>query len=83
VTYQWVDCDRSAASRRYDRIAHLTSLFDRLFFVPWGVLAEIADDVEMQGNLFSPCYIWSTTKPFFGAASGDFTPGAEYRIAAE
>lgn len=34
VTYQWMDCDRSTVSNRYDRIAHLIPFFDRLFFVP-------------------------------------------------
>jgi ubiquinone/menaquinone biosynthesis C-methylase UbiE len=34
VTYQWVDCDRGAVSRRYDRVADFIPLFDRLYFVP-------------------------------------------------
>jgi ubiquinone/menaquinone biosynthesis C-methylase UbiE len=34
VTYQWVDCDRSTVSKRYDRIAQLIPFFDRLFFLP-------------------------------------------------
>lgn len=34
VAYQWVDCDRTTVSNRYDRIAHLIPFFDRLFFVP-------------------------------------------------
>lgn len=42
MTYQWVDCDRSAVSKRYDRIAHLIPLFDRLFFVPWNLRKNAA-----------------------------------------
>jgi demethylmenaquinone methyltransferase/2-methoxy-6-polyprenyl-1,4-benzoquinol methylase len=34
VAYQWVDCDRSTISGRYDRIAELIPFFDRLFFLP-------------------------------------------------
>src|SRR5580700_12204237 len=34
VAYQWVDCDRGAVSRRYDRIAHLIPFFEWLFFLP-------------------------------------------------
>jgi ubiquinone/menaquinone biosynthesis C-methylase UbiE len=37
-----VDCDRSVVSRRYDRIAHLIPLFDRLFFVPWNLRQNAA-----------------------------------------
>jgi demethylmenaquinone methyltransferase/2-methoxy-6-polyprenyl-1,4-benzoquinol methylase len=50
---------------------------------PWEVLAEIAEDVEMSESMFSSYYICSTTKPYSGAASGDFTLGSEHRIAAE
>lgn len=42
MTYQWVDRDRSAVSRRYDRIAPLIPLFDRLFFVPWNLRKNAA-----------------------------------------
>jgi demethylmenaquinone methyltransferase/2-methoxy-6-polyprenyl-1,4-benzoquinol methylase len=34
VTYQWVDRERSFIAERYDRIAGLIGLFDRLLFVP-------------------------------------------------
>jgi ubiquinone/menaquinone biosynthesis C-methylase UbiE len=34
VVYQWVDCDRSTVSRRYDRLASFIPLFDRVFFLP-------------------------------------------------
>jgi len=37
-----VDCDRSVVSGRYDRIAHLIPLFDRLFFVPWNLRKNAA-----------------------------------------
>jgi ubiquinone/menaquinone biosynthesis C-methylase UbiE len=42
VTYQWVDCDRSAVSGRYDRIAPFIPLFDKLFFVPWNLRKNAA-----------------------------------------
>jgi ubiquinone/menaquinone biosynthesis C-methylase UbiE len=48
VTYQWVDCDRSAVSRRYDRIAHLIPLFDRLFFVPWNLRKNAAQALGLS-----------------------------------
>ena len=34
MAYQWVDCDRSMVSRRYDRIAEYIPFFDWLFFLP-------------------------------------------------
>jgi ubiquinone/menaquinone biosynthesis C-methylase UbiE len=34
VTYQWVDCERAFIAERYDRIAGLIGLFDRLLFLP-------------------------------------------------
>lgn len=34
MTSQWVDCDRAFIAQRYDRIAGLIGVFDRLFFLP-------------------------------------------------
>jgi demethylmenaquinone methyltransferase/2-methoxy-6-polyprenyl-1,4-benzoquinol methylase len=34
VTYQWEDCERAFIAQRYDRIAGLIGVFDRLFFLP-------------------------------------------------
>ncbi len=34
MTYQWVDCDLSVVSQRYDRIAQFIPAFDWLFFLP-------------------------------------------------
>jgi protein-L-isoaspartate O-methyltransferase len=34
VTYQWVDCERAFIAQRYDQIAGLIGLFDRLLFLP-------------------------------------------------
>jgi len=34
VTSQWVDCERAFIAQRYDRIAGLIGLFDRLLFLP-------------------------------------------------
>jgi ubiquinone/menaquinone biosynthesis C-methylase UbiE len=48
VSYQWVDCDRSAVSNRYDRIAHLIPLFDRLFFVPWNLRRNAARELRLS-----------------------------------
>jgi ubiquinone/menaquinone biosynthesis C-methylase UbiE len=31
---QWVDLDRGSITRRYDRVARIIPLFDRLFFMP-------------------------------------------------
>jgi demethylmenaquinone methyltransferase/2-methoxy-6-polyprenyl-1,4-benzoquinol methylase len=48
VSYQWADCDRSAVSNRYDRIAHLIPLFDRLFFVPWNLRRNAARELGLS-----------------------------------
>jgi ubiquinone/menaquinone biosynthesis C-methylase UbiE len=50
VTYQWVDCDRSAVSRRYDCIAPLIPLFDRLFFVPWNLRKNAAQALGVDSG---------------------------------
>ncbi len=34
MTYQWEDCERAFIAQRYDRIAGLIGVFDRLFFLP-------------------------------------------------
>ena len=34
MTYQWVDCEPAFIAQRYDRIAGLIGLFDRLLFLP-------------------------------------------------
>ncbi len=43
-----MDCDRSAVSSRYDRIAHLIPLFDRLFFVPWDLRRNAARELGLS-----------------------------------
>jgi ubiquinone/menaquinone biosynthesis C-methylase UbiE len=48
VTYQWVDCDRSTVSKRYDRIANLIPFFDRLFFVPWNLRKNAARQLGLS-----------------------------------
>jgi SAM-dependent methyltransferase len=48
VAYQWVDCDRSAVSNRYDRIAHLIPFFDRLFFVPRNLRSNAARALRLS-----------------------------------
>jgi demethylmenaquinone methyltransferase/2-methoxy-6-polyprenyl-1,4-benzoquinol methylase len=40
MIHQWVDCDRSFVSRRYDRIAGFIPLFDRLLFLPPSLRAQ-------------------------------------------
>jgi hypothetical protein len=44
VTSQWVDCDRAFIAQRYDRIAGLIGVFDRLFFLP-----RICADARLLG----------------------------------
>jgi ubiquinone/menaquinone biosynthesis C-methylase UbiE len=48
VAYRWVDCDRLAVSRRYDRIAHLIPFFDWLFFLPRGLRRTAAVDLGLS-----------------------------------
>ena len=43
-----MDCDRSAVSNRYDRIAHLIPLFDRLFFVPRDLRRNAARELGLS-----------------------------------
>ena len=47
MTTGWVDCDRQAISRRYDRLAGLIPLFDRILFVPHGLRGRAVDWLEL------------------------------------
>ena len=44
MTYQWEDCDRAFIAQRYDRIAGLIGVFDRLFLSP-----RICADARLLG----------------------------------
>ncbi len=48
MTYQWVDCDRSTVSNRYNRIAHLIPFFDQLFFVPRNLRKDAARQLGLS-----------------------------------
>ena len=48
--YHWVDCDRAAVSRRYDRIAGLIPLLDRLFFLPRGMRRKAAGALRLKSG---------------------------------
>lgn len=74
MTIRWVDCDRPAISRRYDRLAGLIPFFDRVLFVPRGLRRQAADWLELKrgdsvleigcgpGN--SLCYLRDAVGPF-------------------
>ena len=48
MTYQWIDCDRSFVSRRYDRIAGFVPLFDRLLFLPPSLRKQAVAHLELR-----------------------------------
>ncbi len=48
--YQWVDCDRATVSGRYDRIAGLIPLFDRLFFLPRGMRRKAVANLGLKSG---------------------------------
>jgi ubiquinone/menaquinone biosynthesis C-methylase UbiE len=48
VTYQWVDCERAFIAQRYDRIASLIGLFDRLLFLPPGLRRRAAARLKLK-----------------------------------
>ncbi len=49
-TYKWVDLDRLAITRRYDRLAHVIPLFDWLFFQPPSFRAKAAARLKLNAG---------------------------------
>jgi demethylmenaquinone methyltransferase/2-methoxy-6-polyprenyl-1,4-benzoquinol methylase len=45
---EWVDLDRGAITRRYDRFARIIPLFDWLFFMPAGFRQKAADRLQLK-----------------------------------
>jgi ubiquinone/menaquinone biosynthesis C-methylase UbiE len=51
ASHQWVDLDRSAITRRYDRVARMIPLFDWLFFMPPGFRRKAVERLQLRpGN---------------------------------
>jgi hypothetical protein len=50
VTYQWEDCDRAFIAQRYDRIAGLIGVFDRLFFSPGASAQTRGRSAELEAG---------------------------------
>ena len=46
--HEWVDLDRGAITRRYDRFAQIIPLFDWLFFMPPGFRQKAADRLRFK-----------------------------------
>jgi ubiquinone/menaquinone biosynthesis C-methylase UbiE len=46
--HQWVDLDRGAITRRYDRFARIIPLFDWLFFMPPGFRRKAAERLQLK-----------------------------------
>jgi ubiquinone/menaquinone biosynthesis C-methylase UbiE len=47
-SHEWVDLDRRAITRRYDRFAQIIPLFDWLFFMPPGFRQKAAERLRLQ-----------------------------------
>lgn len=85
MTTRWVDYDRRAISRRYDRLAGLIPLFDRVLFVPRGLRRHAVEWLELRrgdsvleigcgpGNSLS--YLHDAVGPFGQVYGVDFSPG--------
>jgi len=48
VVYQWVDCDRKTVRRRYDRLATLIPVFDRILFLPTDARKKAVDCLDLN-----------------------------------
>jgi Methylase involved in ubiquinone/menaquinone biosynthesis len=48
VSYEWVDCDQSAVTQRYDQLAGLIPFFERLLFLPRGLRRKAVDRLMLQ-----------------------------------
>ncbi len=55
MTYQWVDCERAFIAERYDRIAGLIGLFDRLLFLPPDLRRRAAACLNLKAAIFPSC----------------------------
>jgi demethylmenaquinone methyltransferase/2-methoxy-6-polyprenyl-1,4-benzoquinol methylase len=50
MVYEWVDCDRSFITRRYDRIAGLIPFFEWLFFLPAGLRRRAVERLDLSAG---------------------------------
>lgn len=50
MTSRWVDCDRSAVSKRYDRICGLIPFFDRLLFLPRDLRRRAVETLALRSG---------------------------------
>lgn len=67
MIHHWADCDRGVVRRRYDRIAGLIPLFDRLLFLPKTIRAEAVARLGLRGGdsvLDIGCGTGVTTEPY-------------------
>jgi ubiquinone/menaquinone biosynthesis C-methylase UbiE len=48
MAYEWVDCDQSVVSRRYDRLAGLIPFFEWLLFLPRGLRKKTVDRLSLR-----------------------------------
>lgn len=48
MAYQWVDCDRSLITQRYDRIARLIPFFEWLLFLPAGLRRKAVESINLK-----------------------------------
>ena len=53
MTSQWVDCDRAFIAQRYDRIASLIGVFDRLLFLPPHLRRRAAARLNLKPGKFA------------------------------
>ena len=47
MAYEWVDCDLTFVSRRYDRLAGLIPFFEWVFFLPAGLRRRAIDRIDL------------------------------------
>jgi len=85
VNYRWVDCDRDAVTRRYDRLARFIPLFDRLLFLPRDLRRRAVDSLGLSrgdsvleigcgtGNSFA--YLYDAVGPQGRIYGVDVSPG--------
>jgi len=48
VSYEWVDCDQSAVTQRYDQLAGLIPFFERLLFLPRGLRRKAVNRLMLR-----------------------------------
>jgi ubiquinone/menaquinone biosynthesis C-methylase UbiE len=92
VDIRWEDCDRATVTRRYDRLARFSPLFDRLLFLPPNLRRSAVEHLQLRdgdsvaeigcGTGISLSYLADAVGPSGRVYGVDLSPGILQRARA-